>query len=196
MAKKARDSSEAGDHAPLDSAIRLDRLTRLIRQASHAGGLVPAQWEALRFVSRASRHSRTPGATARYLGATKGTVSQSLSTLEKKGLIRRLVRPEGQRHTLLALTEAGLDILAQDPLAALAQDIAALDGKVQRRLARGLSELLERQIKRQGSAVFGTCGGCRYFREGAAGGLAVCMKDGGSLSAAETELLCIERVER
>ena len=61
----------------------LERLARLMRAREHEDGLNPAQWEALRFLSRANRFSNAPGALTRYLGATKGTVSQTLMALER-----------------------------------------------------------------------------------------------------------------
>lgn len=53
---------------------------------------------------------------ANYLGATKGTVSQTLITLESKGLVRRDRCPNDRRAIVLALTDAGREMLAQDPL--------------------------------------------------------------------------------
>src|SRR5690606_124477 len=50
--------------------LLLDRLSRLSRELQFVDGLNPAQWEALRFVARANRYSRTPTALAEYLGST------------------------------------------------------------------------------------------------------------------------------
>ena len=66
-------------------AALMDRLSRAMQRAQYAGGLNPAQWEALRYIARANRYSRSPSAVAEYLGATKGTVSQTLKALEHKG---------------------------------------------------------------------------------------------------------------
>lgn len=199
MAKTAgRDDEDGGaeDSSTLDTAIRLERLARLLRQASHAEGLLPAQWEALRFLARASRLSRSVGAVARYLGTTKGTISQTLQTLEKKGLLSRETRGDDVRYVTLNLTEAATTLLAKDPLRQLASDVEALGGKTRRRLTRGLAELLSETVARQGAKSFGTCEDCRYFREGSAGSPLTCMKDGGALAATETTLLCIEHGER
>ena len=46
----------------------IDRLSRLTRELQYVDGLNPAQWEALRFLSRANKYSRTPGAVAQFLG--------------------------------------------------------------------------------------------------------------------------------
>ena len=138
----ARDDGDGeDDESTLDIATRLERLARLLRQAGHAGGLVPAQWEVLRYLARDNRLSRSPGALARYLGSTKGTISQSLQTLLKKGLVTRQTRSDDERHVLLALTATGQTLLAQDPLRTIATGIDALGGKTRRRFAKGLAEI-------------------------------------------------------
>ena len=67
----------------------LERLTRLMRAGEHEGGLNPAQWEALRYLARANRFSRTPAALADFLGTTRGTVSQTVIALERTGHLTR-----------------------------------------------------------------------------------------------------------
>jgi DNA-binding MarR family transcriptional regulator len=77
------------DSLPSDRAARavdlIERMGRLLRASDHASGLNPAQAEALRYLLRANRFSRTPAALAEYLGSTRGTVSQTLLALEAKG---------------------------------------------------------------------------------------------------------------
>lgn len=187
----ARDDGDRDDsESALDIATRLERLARLLRQASHAGGLVPAQWEVLRYLARANRLSRSPGVLARYLGSTKGTVSQSLQTLVKKGLVSRQTRSEDERHVLLALTPAGEALLKNDPLRAIAGDLEGLGGKTRRRFARGLADLLALEIDRQRAARFGTCGGCQHYRDGGKTGAPTCAVDGAAIAPLEAALLC------
>ncbi|MEE8171570.1 MAG: MarR family transcriptional regulator, partial [Alphaproteobacteria bacterium] len=68
----------------------IDRVGRVTRGLQFVNGLSPAQWEALRFIARANRYSSNPTALAKFLGSTKGTVSQTLISLEKKGYVQRL----------------------------------------------------------------------------------------------------------
>lgn len=188
----ARDDGDSDDdESALDIATRLERLARLLRQSGHAGGLVPAQWEVLRYLARANRLSRSPGVLARYLGSTKGTISQSLQTLVKKGLIARQTRAGDERHVLLTLTTTGKALLLEDPLRAIANDLEQLGGKTRRRFAKGLAELLSLEIDRQKAARFGTCGGCRHFQEASKDKGPTCAFDGAPLPASETTLLCI-----
>ena len=143
----------------------LERLARLMRAREHGHGLNPAQWEALRYLDRANRFSNSPGALTRYLGATKGTISQTLMALARKGFIVKSSREGERRSVSLALTERGLAALAEDAWAELAAAADELGGKTRRRLNRGLRELLADAVRRSGLASFGSCPGCRYFRE-------------------------------
>ena len=92
----AKSNEIDGDPGP-DIAHSLERLGRIMRAAEHDGELNPAQWEGLRYLGRANRFSNSPGALTRYLGATKGTVSQTLKALERKGFIAKATRPGVKR---------------------------------------------------------------------------------------------------
>lgn len=171
----------------------LERLARVLRAREHEDGLNPAQREALRYLARANRFSNTAQALTRYLGATKGTISQTLMALERKGLIAKAARDA--RMVRLTLTEKGRDVLAHDPWTELAADAEALGGKTRRRMQRGLEELLAGELKRVGLASFGVCASCRYFREkgrdGDAGGPHLCMLFEDALSAEDARRICM-----
>src|SRR5271165_5518540 len=94
----------------------IDRLARLTRELQFVHGLNPAQWEALRFLARANRYSRSPGALAEFLGTTKGTASQTLIALENKGYIARARSDTDRRAMRLELTPEGEALLQQDPI--------------------------------------------------------------------------------
>jgi len=174
----------------------LERLVRLIRAREHGADLNPAQWEALRFLSRANRFSNSPGALTRYLGATKGTVSQTLIALERKGYITRALREGAKKSISLTLAEKGQAALARDPWADLAQAAEDLGGKTKRRLHRGLAELLDQELRRSGHASFGACSTCRFFRERGRSddvkGPHLCMLFEEALSEDDTTRICKE----
>jgi DNA-binding MarR family transcriptional regulator len=174
----------------------LERLARLMRAREHDDGLNPAQWEALRFLKRANRFSNSPGALTRYLGATKGTVSQTLIALERKGYITRALREGGRKSISLSLTAKGIEALARDPWADLARAAEDLGGKTKRRLQRGLAELLEQERGRSGIASFGVCSTCRFFRERGrsddAKGPHLCMAFEEALTEADASRICHE----
>ena len=103
MARKDGKDKDFGSNA----ALMLERLARLMRASEHDGDLNPAQWEALRYLARANRFSNSPAALTRYLGATKGTISQTLMALDRKGYIAKAERPGEKRSITLTLTVTG-----------------------------------------------------------------------------------------
>jgi DNA-binding MarR family transcriptional regulator len=173
----------------------LERLARLMRAAEFGHGLNPAQWEALRFLARANRFSNSPGALTRYLGATKGTISQTVKALERKKLIEKSERPGEKRSVVLRLTSSGTELVAKDPWSDLARSCEALGGKTRRRMDRGLSEVLAQEITRRLAPSFGTCATCRFWRADArtddVRGPHLCMLFDESLSATESSQICI-----
>lgn len=178
----------------------IERLARLMRAREHGQDLNPAQREALRFLARANRFSNSPGALTRYLGATKGTVSQTLMALERKGYVSKAARPGSSRSVSLALTEKGREALSRDPWAGLAQAADGLGGKTQRRMRRGLEDLLAQELMRAGLASFGVCSSCRFFRErgrdGEARGPHLCMAFEEALTEEEGSLICAAHTPR
>jgi DNA-binding MarR family transcriptional regulator len=173
----------------------LERIGRLLRSARHRNErLNPAQWEALRYLGRANRYSRTPTALTHYLGATKGTVSQTVIALERKGLVRRASDPRDRRGIRLGLTARGRANLQQDPLLELLEEIdRALIGRLEADLGGLLTHLQQRNRHRP----FGQCAQCRFFRRGGAvgesGGPNRCGLTLEPLADFEAEQICAEQ---
>ncbi len=190
------DEDVAGDGRMI--AWPLERLARVLRAREHEDGLTPAQREALRYLARANRFSNTPGALTRYLGATKGTISQTVMALERKGLIAKAAR-DAKKSVRLTLTDKGRGTLASDPWVQLEAAVEELGGKTRRRMQRGVEELLAREVTRGGLASFGICASCRFFREkgrdGDAKGPHLCMLFDDALSNEETGHICIEHAD-
>ena len=174
----------------------LERLARLMRSREHDDGLNPAQWEALRYLGKANRFSNSPGALTQYLGATKGTISQTVMSLERKGLIAKSAREGEKRSVVLELTPTGKEVLTRDPWKLLAGGVGDLGGKTRRRLARGLRELLSDELTRGRLKSFGRCTTCRFFREKGRNlderGPHQCMLFDMPLSASDSQRICVE----
>ncbi len=148
--------------AALQAAHLIERLGRVLRAGDHATGLNPVQAEALRYLGRANRFSRTPAALADFLGSTRGTVSQTLLALEAKRLIRRQANARDGRSVTLALTKAGTEYLKSDPVRTLAASIDASGADA--RLAEYLGATLREAIVQRGGRTFGACNTCRHLR--------------------------------
>ncbi|MDQ6438091.1 MarR family transcriptional regulator [Mesorhizobium sp. LHD-90] len=180
--------------AAVEAAHLIDRLDRLARHGE-AGGLNPAQWEALRFVARANRFSRTPAALAEYLGSTRGTVSQTLIMLEKKGYVTRQASVRDRRSVVLGLTPFGQRTLGDDPILALASGLATAGTEDLALLVESLRSALHAMIARNGGRAFGACHTCRHFRHGDEGTDPLphrCALLGESLSDADSRAICVE----
>ena len=161
--------SAAGNGRPAGAraAELLERLSSLVRAAEFDEGLDPAQWEALRYLCRCNRFSNAPGALTAYLGRTKGTVSQTVKALERKGLISRAPRPGEGRSVELHVTKEGRALLSRDPWTRLAAEVDAWPGDAQAALCDGVAELLIARLTANDLKPFGVCSSCRHFRRDA-----------------------------
>lgn len=141
-----------------------DRLGRLAHSLQFKEGLNPAQWEALRFLSRANRYSSSPGALAEFLGITKGTASQTLIALESKGYIQRGRCPNDRRSVAICITDAGRELLDRDPLLCLERATRELEIGQLCALAEGMEQLLRNIQRDQGKPEFGPCANCDHLK--------------------------------
>ena len=182
--------------AALDAAYLIDRLDRLARSGEAVGELNPAQWEALRFVARANRFSRTPAALAEYMGSTRGTVSQTLIALEHKGHVTREPSRRDRRSVLLELTETGSAALKRDPILVLAADLERAAPDQLETVVEVLRNALHAMIARNGGRAFGACYTCRHFRKGegkVSSSPHNCALLDEPLSEADSRAICIEQ---
>lgn len=146
----------------------LERTARLIQGSLHAKGLPPVQWLALQYLARANRFSRTPTAIGLYLEATKGTISQTLIALARKGMVRKERDRSDRRSVSVQLTARGETAVSRDPLSELAAAAATLPRQMQDNLSHGLADLLKVMLTRKDGHSFGQCSSCRFFRRGRA----------------------------
>lgn len=185
-------SSQVSDNADKESLSRLlDRIGRMARGLQYCHGLNPAQWDSLRFVAQANRFSRTPGALAIFLGTTKGTASQTLNALEKKGYLTRVPDPDDKRVRHIELTSAGAELLAEDPLNCLDVAIERLPSAVIDTMAQGLSELCSNMQARCGGQDMGICTSCGHFQGATDDGNMRCGYKQADLSCEDAKRVCI-----
>ena len=89
----------------------LERLAGLLRTETRhllfEHGLQPVQFEALQYLLICNRYSDTLMAVTEYLGQTKGSVSQTLKVLEKKGLIEKHLDHTDKRVAHMSVTADG-----------------------------------------------------------------------------------------
>ncbi len=178
---------------PDDIALILERLGRVFQNDAHVAGLKPTQWEALRYLARANKFSRSPKALTAYLGMTKGTVSQTIIALERKKLIRKKTDPKDKRLVQIELTPAGRSLLKKDPISKVRKTAEKLDKPDRIALAGGLKDLLRATLDARHGAAFGVCKTCRHFRRNTDNGAPHrCALLNAPLTDDDSELHCIE----
>lgn len=173
----------------------IEQLGRAATGEAFAAGLNPAQWAALRYFSRANRFSRTVGAFARFHGTTRGTTSQTVKALVRKGYLERHPVGGDRRSFRLDLTGKARRCLPEDPFLELVAVARALSPAQRAALAEGLEAMLDEVLRGRGRLRFGICALCRHLRiEGCcreAAGPHECGLLGEPLSEEETAELCV-----
>jgi DNA-binding MarR family transcriptional regulator len=125
----------------------LDLMSRLLTASCYRHGLNPAQWSALRYFSEAAAKDCTPSAFARAHRATKGTISQTLMALTRKGLIEKITDARDGRSITVKLTATGTALLAQDPWRAF-EDVLMKGPEDSIRQVARIADLLAQAIAR------------------------------------------------
>ena len=166
----------------------IERIARLNAADEWTDGLNPTQWTALSYLARANRFSRSPSQVTEFMAATRGTVSQTLKALARKGLIEEVRSETDRRWISYAVTgdgEAALDraTLAEEALGTV--DKALIDP-----LADGLEALLSGALAARGKRPFGLCRTCRHHKPKKAGGYCALLNE--HLAPEETRQICYE----
>ena len=92
---------------------------------SHAEGLTPAQWAALRYFASANAGAANLASFVTHHGTTKGTASRTVSRLVQRDLLVRTQDGLDKRRQIIQVTKAGTQLLLKDPVYALAASIEA-----------------------------------------------------------------------
>ena len=176
-------------------ATMFERLGRISANDQAVHGLNPVQWEALRYFERANRFSSTPSGLTAYLGVSKGSVSQTIAALERKGFIRKSRNPSNRRSVGVELTPSGTRILKSDPREQIKADLEGLKPTELKRLRELLSAVVSGALKARGGLQFGVCRTCEHFRMNHESGAPhFCAMLHEPLTPADSELICREHV--
>lgn len=141
----------------------VDQLGRCASGRGFCAGLNPAQWAALRYLARANRFSRTVSGFAAYHGTTRGTASQTIKSLVRKGYLIRRPLARDQRSFRLDLTTRARRVLDSDPIGELVQAAGTLPSAHREALGEGLQLLLERVHAARECPAYGVCRTCRHL---------------------------------
>ncbi|WP_299375478.1 MarR family winged helix-turn-helix transcriptional regulator [uncultured Tateyamaria sp.] len=138
----------------------IDRMSRLSNSELRGPDLNPAQRAALVYLKISNRFSRKPSLVAEYLSATRGTVSQTLKALERKGMVEVHKDASDGRSISYGLTRKGHEALLEHDAdggldAMIPPDAAA-------RLEADLSAILSQALSARGHRSFGLCRTCKH----------------------------------
>ena len=164
----------------------IERLSRLAAAEDRIGDLNPAQAQALGYLARANRFSRAPSHVADYLGATRGTVSQTLKALIRKGLLEVHRDPEDRRRIRYDLSAEGARRITRNREAEAALDRLGVSERAA--LERGVRAALGALVEVRGGPSFGICGVCKHLET--AGPSRTCRLFGEKLAAPEAAQIC------
>jgi len=154
---------EADSRSEEEGAELLAQLGYAVVGAGYPRGLTPAQWAALRYLSRANRFSRTVSAFADFHATTRGTASQTVQRLVDRGFVQKSPSAVDGRSIRLDLAKKGRDTLEDDPLSDLVAAFRSLQPAVRARFVRTLQDLVARLGQVRGGRSFGTCPACLHF---------------------------------
>jgi DNA-binding MarR family transcriptional regulator len=172
---------------------RISHLLRSeIRRTGADNGLQPIQLDALNYLNRSNRYSDTPLGVTEYLSLTKGTVSQTLMVLERKGLIQKTPDKNDGRIVHLNITKVGRKFLGETlPTHTVREVWKDLSEPKQNHLLGELQHLLKTMQRLNGMKIFGVCRTCRYNRD-KGNGKFFCELTQENLSQEDTKLICRE----
>lgn len=176
----------------------IECMTALIRSEERKKctelGLQPVHFQVLNYLSRCNKFSDTPAAVANFLGMTRGTVSQSLIILEKKGFVLKTQDTIDKRVVHLRLLPEGEAILKEARPSDLFDNATSiLNGSDNPPSdANVFQQALTALQKANQSQSFGVCKTCRNFRETETGFF--CQLTQEKLSTVDSEQICQEHV--
>ncbi|WP_281973216.1 MarR family winged helix-turn-helix transcriptional regulator [Ruegeria faecimaris] len=169
----------------------INRLARIDGSEVWAGDLNPTQRMALEYLAEANMFSRSPSQVAEYIGTTRGTMSQTLKALTRKGYVEEHRKELDQRSISYDLTKEGVKIVRQpNPVA---QAIGDMPVENQVMLEQGLMQSLSLALAANGGRSFGQCKSCTYHDTTTENGF--CKLLGVSLDVGEKDKICIEHEE-
>ena len=171
----------------------IERMSALIRSEERRRctelGLQPVHLQVMDYLSRCNRYSDTPAALANYLGMTRGTVSQTILLLEKKGYLKKTADENDKRMVHLSLLAEGDALMNKASPADLYNQASAIfnENINQENVFINALNALQKANKSQS---FGLCKTCKYFTETSVGFVCDLTKE--QLSKGDSEKICQE----
>lgn len=148
----------------------IERISTLMRSEERriytALAIQPVHGQVLEYISQCNQHSNTPATVSEYLGLTKGTMSQTIQVLVRKGYIEKCQDKTDRRVVHLNLLPAGQDIVDKiKPLDIFLQAEKLISSENFTNLPEALTKTLSALQQANHSKSFGLCNTCDHFAE-------------------------------
>jgi DNA-binding MarR family transcriptional regulator len=146
---------------------RISTLLRAEQRKKYSSlGLQPVHVQTLDYLANCNRFSDTPAAVTDYLGLTKGTVSQTLQVLERKGYLEKIQDLVDKRIVHLKILPLGQQLLKSiTPFDVFTKAEQAIANKQFDSISAALYEALVALQNVNDSHSFGHCKSCITFSE-------------------------------
>lgn len=185
----------------VEIASLIERIGNLLRTQERASGsesgLQAVHVQILNYLSQCNRYSNTPAGVTEFIGATKGTISQSINILERKGFIKKEPDQEDRRIVHLELTDEGKSFIKQNfPPTEFCETLDIIDSKDSENLAQFLKAILIHLQRKNNGRLFGVCHTCKYFNKYGLGQTHQCGLTKEPLSEKESFQICREHEEQ
>lgn len=166
----------------------LERIVRINAAGEWSDDLSPTQLSVLSYLVQANRFSRAPSQVAEFMATTRGTISQTLKVLARKGLIEKIPSQTDRRWASYQVTNVGLQALAN--AGGLEDVLNGLDCQTSDALTTGLETLIRHALAARGYRPFGICKACRHFKQKKSGGFCSLLRE--ELSSQDANQICHE----
>lgn len=181
-------------------AYLIERIGNLLRSEERVSGadsgLQSVHVQILTYLSKCNRYSNTPAGVTEFIGSTKGTISQSINILEKKGFITKRPDEKDRRILHLILTVKGQSFIDSEfPSSKFNDAIESLDSSDAESLSQLLTKLLIKFQQNNNGKLFGVCHTCKHFKKFGLGETHQCGLTLEPLSEKESLQICREYEE-
>ncbi len=148
----------------------IERISTLLRAEQRkkysALGLQPVHVQTLDYLANCNRFSDTPAAVTDYMGLTKGTVSQTLQVLERKGYLEKIQDLIDKRIVHLKISPWGQQLLKSiTPFDVFIKAEQAIANKQFDSISAALYQALVALQNANDTNSFGHCKNCITFSE-------------------------------
>lgn len=106
--------------------LSLEQAVRQTYSDRRSSAIQPLQWSILRYLQTQPRPRCQLRYLAEHLQLTRAPVGRAVKTLEARGLLRQTSGAGDMRTKTIKLTEAGRQVLAEDPMRDAARRFAVL----------------------------------------------------------------------